>query len=210
MDGWNNCWYADPVVLGRYPEDGLQAFGGAVPKFPSSDLETMCQPLDFYGFNSYTGVPTKAGPDGNPIHPKLSPGFPHTLFLWKVTPEVLYWGPKFMAERYKLPIVVTENGMSNCDWVALDGKVHDGVRIDYLHRHLRALRRAISEGADVLGYFQWSIMDNFEWAEGYKHRFGLIHVDFETQKRTLKDSALWYREVIRTNGGSLLAGDDMG
>ena len=147
-----------------------------------------------------------AGPDGNPVHPKLSPGHPHTLFLWKVTPDVLYWGPKFMAERYKLPIVVTENGMSNCDWVALDGGVHDGARIDYLHRHLRALQKAISEGVDVRGYFQWSIMDNFEWAEGYKHRFGLIHVDFETQKRTLKDSAYWYREVIRTNGESLGVG----
>lgn len=202
-DGWNNCWYADPVILGHYPEDGLRAFGSAVPKFPASDLETMCQPLDFYGFNSYTGVPTKAGPDGDPIHPKLAPGYPHTLFLWKVTPDVLYWGPKFMAERYKLPIVITENGMSNCDWVALDGGVHDGARIDYLHRHLRALEKAISEGVDVRGYFQWSIMDNFEWAEGYKHRFGLIHVDFETQKRTLKDSAYWYREVIQTNGESL-------
>ena len=114
-----------------------------------------------------------------------------------------------MAERYKLPIVITENGMSNCDWVALDGGVHDGARIDYLHRHLRALRKAISEGADVRGYFQWSIMDNFEWAEGYKHRFGLIHVDFGTQKRTLKDSAFWYREVIRTNGANLLPGEDM-
>jgi beta-glucosidase len=206
-DGWNICWYADPVILGRYPEDGLQAFGKSVPKFLSSDLETMCQPLDFFGFNSYTGVPTKAGPDGNPVHPKLAPGYPHTHVLWKVTPDVLYWGPKFMAERYKLPIVITENGMSNCDWVALDGGVHDGARIDYLHRHLRALSKAISEGADVRGYFQWSIMDNFEWAEGYKHRFGLIHVDLETQKRTLKDSAYWYRDVIRTNGASLASGD---
>ena len=166
----------------------------------------MCQPLDFYGFNSYTGVPTKAGPDGNPVHPKLVPGHPHTLFLWKLTPDILYWGPKFMAERYKLPIVITENGMSNPDWVAVDGAVHDGARIDYLHRHLSALGKAIDEGADVRGYFQWSIMDNFEWAEGYKHRFGLIHVDFETQKRTLKDSAYWYRAVIRTNGSNLLAG----
>ena len=108
-----------------------------------------------------------------------------------------------MAERYKLPIVITENGMSNSDWVALDGRVHDGPRIDYLQRHLRALHKAINEGTDVRGYFHWSFIDNFEWAEGYKHRFGLIHCDFETQKRTLKDSAYWYREVIQTNGGSL-------
>ena len=108
-----------------------------------------------------------------------------------------------MAERYNLPLVITENGMSNCDWVAQDGKVHDGARIDYLRRHLRALSDAMAEGVDVRGYFQWSIMDNFEWAEGYKHRFGLIHVDFETQKRTLKESAYWYREVINTSGANL-------
>jgi beta-glucosidase len=202
-DGWNTCWYADPVILGRYPEDGLKTFGDAVPKFPASDLETMRQPLDFYGFNSYTGVPTQAGPDGSPVHPKLPAGHGHTLFLWKVTPEILHWGPKFMAERYKLPVVITENGMSNSDWVALDGRVHDGPRIDYLWRHLRALHKAINEGTDVRGYFHWSFIDNFEWAEGYKHRFGLIHCDFETQKRTLKDSAYWYREVVQTNGGSL-------
>ena len=122
---------------------------------------------------------------------------------WKVTPEALYWGPKFLHERYGLPIVVTENGLSMPDWVSLDGAVHDPGRIDFLHRYLLALRRAAAEGVDVRGYFQWSILDNFEWAEGYKHRFGLVHVDYATQKRTPKDSAHWYREVIRTNGASL-------
>lgn len=200
---WNNAWFADPVVFGHYPEDGLKVYGSAVPKVKSSDFDTICQPLDFYGSNTYSGVPVQAGSDGKPVAVSHLPGHPHTHFLWRQTPEVLYWGPKFLAERYKLPIVLTENGMSNCDWVALDGRVHDGARIDFLNRYLLALQRAVREGVDVRGYFQWSILDNFEWAEGYKHRFGLIHVDFETQARTLKDSAYWYRDVIRSNGASL-------
>ncbi len=200
---WNNRWWADPIMLGSYPEEGLQVHGKAVPRFSSSDLEVIHQPLDFYGCNIYSGQPVKAGPDGKPVAVPLPAGHPQTHFLWKVSPQSLYWGAKFLAQEYKLPIVVTENGMSNCDWVALDGQVHDAVRIDFLNRYLLALRQAAADGIDIRGYFHWSIMDNFEWAEGYKHRFGLIHVDYETQKRTLKDSAIWYREVIRTNGENL-------
>jgi len=200
---WNNTWFADPVVFGHYPEAGLKAYGNAVPKYSSSDMETICQPLDFYGVNIYSGTPIKAGPDGKPVAVSFPTGHPHTHFTWKIAPEALYWGPKFIAEHYKLPIVITENGLSNVDFVSLDGKVHDPQRIDFLNRYLLALQRAARDGVDIRGYFHWSIMDNFEWAEGYKHRFGLIHIDYETQKRTLKDSALWYREVIRTNGASL-------
>ena len=202
---WSNSWFADPVVLGHYPEAGLQAYGKNVPAFKASDLETICQPMDFYGVNIYTGTPVKAGPDGKPLPIWFPPGHPHTHFSWKIVPESLYWGPRFLAERYKLPIVITENGLSNVDVVSLDGKVHDPQRIDFLNRYLLALQRAAGEGIDIRGYFHWSIMDNFEWAEGYKHRFGLVHVDYETQKRTLKDSAYWYREVIRTNGACLRA-----
>lgn len=200
---WNNTWWGDPAVLGRYPEEGLQAYGKAVPKFTAEEMATIHQPLDFYGANIYNGPPVKAGPDGRETAAPLPPGHPHTHFQWKVTPEALYWGPKFLHERYGLPIVVTENGLSMPDWVSLDGAVHDPGRIDFLHRYLLALRRAADDGVDVRGYFQWSIFDNFEWAEGYKHRFGLVHVDYATQKRTPKDSAYWYREVIRTNGASL-------
>lgn len=200
---WTNTWFGDPVVLGHYPETGLRAFGKHVPNFAAKDFETICQPLDFYGVNTYMAAKVQAGQDGKPVVLPQPPGFPHTHMDWYQTPEALYWGPKLMAERYKLPIVVTENGMSGIDWVSLDGKVHDPQRIDFLNRYLLALRRAASEGVDIRGYFHWSIMDNFEWASGYKHRFGLIHVDYETQKRTLKDSAYWYREVIQTNGASL-------
>jgi beta-glucosidase len=126
-----------------------------------------------------------------------------TAFKWNVVPESLRWGPKFLHERYKLPVIITENGISLSDWPASDGTVADPQRIDFLARYLSALSRAIEEGADVRGYFHWSIMDNFEWAEGYKQRFGLIHVDYETQRRTLKQSAHWYRDVIQSNGSSI-------
>ncbi|MCX7850973.1 family 1 glycosylhydrolase, partial [Thermus sp.] len=112
----------------------------------------------------------------------------------------LYWGTRFLYERYHKPMVVTENGLSNMDWVALDGKVHDPQRIDFMARHLRYLKRASEEGVPLWGYFHWSLMDNFEWQEGYRQRFGLIYVDYTTLKRIPKDSAWWYREVIRTNG----------
>lgn len=204
---WNNRWWGDPPVYGEYPEEGLRAYGKLAPKIRPGDMETICQPLDFYGCNIYQSTPTRAGKDGLPEVAPYSVGFPHTHFLWRVSPEALYWGPKFLAERYKLPVVITENGLSHSDWVGIDGRVRDGGRIDFLKRYLRELDRAIADGVDVRGYFHWSIMDNFEWAEGYKHRFGLVHVDFETQKRTLKDSAFWYREVIRTNGGALYASD---
>ena len=122
---------------------------------------------------------------------------------WNVTPEVLYWSCRFLYERYGKPIMITENGMACFDWVSLDGKVHDPNRIDFLHRYLRSIKDAVSEGIPVLGYQYWSIMDNFEWINGYDKRFGLVYVDYRTQKRTIKDSAYWYRDVIASNGGNL-------
>ena len=130
-------------------------------------------------------------------------GFPRTAIGWHVTPEALYWGPKMLYERYGLPIIITENGMSCHDAVSLDGKVHDPNRIDFEQRYLRQLRRAIEDGVDVRGYFYWSFLDNFEWAYGYTERFGLVHVDYQTQRRIPKDSCLWYRQVMETNGESL-------
>jgi len=200
---WNSAWWGDPPVLGHYPEEGIKAYGKSLPKFKSSDFDVIKQPLDFYGINLYNGICIEVGDDGKPKPTPFQPGHPVTHFNWKVSPDVLYWGPKFITERYKLPVIITENGLSGCDWVAIDGQVHDEGRIDFLTRYLRQVKKAIADGVDIRGYFQWSIMDNFEWAEGYKHRFGLVHVDFTTQKRTLKNSAHWYREVIKTNGAVL-------
>jgi beta-glucosidase len=165
-------------------------------------MEIIQQPLDFFGANIYNGETVRMGAKGpeNVPHPL---GMARTVYHWAVTPEALYWGPKFFYERYKKPIIITENGLGLSDWVALDGKVHDPQRIDFLARYIGAFKRAADDGVEALGYFQWSLMDNFEWNEGYRFRFGLVHVDYQTQERTPKDSAYWYRDVIATNGAHL-------
>jgi len=200
----NNTWWMDPLYLGRYPADGLKLYGADVPDIRPGDMKTIAQKLDFQGFNTYNGLLTRAakGPRGWETVP-LPTGYPMNFFGGSVTPECLYWTTKFMYERYKLPVVISENGVSCHDWVSLDGKVHDPNRIDYVARHLLALRRAGDEGVKLAGYFLWSLLDNFEWSHGYKQRLGLIHVDYVTGRRTLKDSARWYGQVIATNGASL-------
>ena len=200
---WNNSFFSDPVCLGHYPEDALRTWGSDMPKFTSAEMKTIAQPIDFFGVNIYQGDPVRAGSNGKPERVPRAPGHPLTSFGWPVEERALYWGPKFIAERYRLPVVITENGMANNDWVSADGKVHDPQRIDFTRRYLRQLRRAIDSGVDVRGYLHWSILDNFEWAEGYSKRFGLVYVDYATQQRTPKDSAHWYAKVIRTNGQEL-------
>ena len=198
-----NTWWMDPVYFGRYPEDGLKAFGRDVPKVGPRDMATICQPLDFQGMNIYNGILIRAGHGGVPEVVKLPLGYPMNFFHGSVTPECLYWAPKFLYERYKLPVVMSENGVSIAEWVSLDGKVHDPSRIDYIQRYLLQFERAAKDGVKIAGYFVWSLLDNFEWGHGFKQRLGLIHVDFNTLKRTLKDSALWYAKVIATNGRAL-------
>jgi beta-glucosidase len=202
-NAWNNSWWADPALLGRYPEDGLALFGKDAPTPHAGDMETIAQPLDYYGVNIYSGERYRMGAEGLPEHVDHPEGHAVTALRWPIAPSCLYWGPKLMHDRYKVPVIITENGLSSLDWVHADGRVHDPQRIDYTGTHLRELARAIRHGTDIRGYFHWSIMDNFEWAEGYKDRFGLIHVDYATQKRTPKDSAYWYRDVIESNGASL-------
>lgn len=204
-DFWNNTWFGDPVCFGHYPEDGLKLFGSSAPRIEPGDMKIIQQPIDFYGANIYSGIPVRAGENGKPVVVANPPGLARNALNWSVYPEALYWGPRFIAERYKLPIVITENGMSNLDWVSEDGRVHDPQRIDYTARYLRALQRACADGVPVQGYFHWSILDNFEWAEGYKDRFGLVHVDYTSLKRTPKDSAYWYRDVIARNGLAAVA-----
>jgi len=200
---WNNSWWNDPVFLGHYPEDGLRVFGDAAPRVAPHDMAMIRQPLDFLGLNIYEGQPVTAGPDGRGIACERAPGHATSAFRWPVEPESLYWGPRFMHERYGVPIAITENGISNLDWVDLDGQVRDPQRIDFTRRYLRALRRAGEDGVNLHGYFHWSLMDNFEWAAGYRERFGLVHVDYTTQERRLKESAHWYRGVIEANGTGL-------
>ena len=194
-------WWSDPVFMGAFPKEAEGLFGEHVPSFTDDEWKIVTEPLDFYGFNIYQGLE-----DLDPAEkygPYAYPGSPKTSMDWNVTPEVLYWSCRFLYERYGKPIMITENGMSCFDWVSLDGKVHDTNRIDFLHRYLRSIKDAVSEGIPVLGYQYWSIMDNFEWINGYDKRFGLVYVDYRTQKRTIKDSAYWYRDVIASNGGNL-------
>jgi beta-glucosidase len=201
---WTNTWWMDPVLFGEYPDDGLKLYAPHLPQFDADDFETISAPIDFFGVNIYTGQFVAAGPNGEPQERPFPVGHPITAFEWNVAPEAMYWGPRFFYERYKKPIVVTENGLSCRDWVSLDGKVHDPQRIDFTQRHLLQAERAIAGGVPVQAYFHWSFIDNFEWAQGYKQRFGMIFCDYPSGTRTLKDSAHWYAEVIRTNGAALV------
>ena len=201
---WNNAWWMDPVLLGKYPDDGLATYGKDVPKWKASDLDEMKQPLDFLGLNIYKADTFRRGADGKPERVAVPPGYPRSGVDWQpITPGCLYWGPRYAYDRYKLPISITENGLSTRDQVFLDGKVHDPQRIDYMHRVLLELARAIKDGVPITGYYAWSLLDNFEWADGYKQRFGITYVDFQTQKRLPKDSFDWYKKVIASNGRSL-------
>ena len=196
---WNVSWWSDPVILGKYPEEGMKKYEKYLPVITDEDMKLISQPIDFYGQNIYNGRCIRMGTDGRPEEVRRPAGFPKTATNWPVTPEALYWGPKFLYERYRKPIYITENGRACHDTVSQDGKVHDPNRIDFLARYLKNLKRAAEE-IDIRGYFQWSLMDNFEWDKGYAERFGIIYVDFETQERIWKDSAYWYRDLIRRNG----------
>lgn len=193
---WSVSWWSDPVFFGRYPEDGLRLYKDYLPEITDEDMELISQPIDFYGQNIYNGKIVRADEDGAPQFVPRKPGYSITSLGWPVTPEALRWGPRFLYERYKKPIFITENGMSAHDTVSLDGKVHDPNRIDFLHRYLLQLEKATGDGVDIGGYFQWSFLDNFEWTHGYIPRFGLVYVDYETQQRIPKDSAYWYKSWI--------------
>ncbi len=205
-DMWNLSWWADPIMFGKYPEDGLKAHAADLPDIKAGDMKLISQKIDFLAYNCYSGWRVRAGAKGQPekVPNSWGIGNPRGTLPWlQVSPTALYWASRFQTERYKLPIVFSENGFCNTDFVHLDGKVHDPQRIDFLSHYLGGLKRAAAEGLPVAGYFYWSILDNFEWAEGYKDRFGLVHVDYQTQKRTPKDSYYWYREVVRRNGANL-------
>ncbi len=204
---WNVAWFAAPVFLGTYPAEGLEKYRAYLPEITEADLELIHQPIDFMGQNIYNGYYIRRGADGRPEYVDRPAGFPKTAANWPVTPECLYWGPKFLYERYHMPLYITENGMSCHDIVSADGQVHDSNRIEFLDRYLSQLQKAGDEGADIRGYFLWTFLDNFEWDKGYNERFGIVYVDFATQKRTAKDSAYWYQRVIETNGGILSMND---
>jgi beta-glucosidase len=199
-DTLQNRLFTDPVLLGAYPD--LSAFGlGADPDYVrAGDLELISGPIDVLGVNYYAPARLSALPDGPlPFQREPIPGYPVTAFGWPIVPAALRELLLLLRERYGPalpPVYITENGCSTDDEVAPDGAVDDQPRIRYLDGHLRALHEAITAGVDVRGYLTWSLIDNFEWAEGYSQRFGIVHVNFATQQRTPKASFSWYRDFI--------------
>ncbi|MGH7556726.1 MAG: family 1 glycosylhydrolase, partial [Gemmatimonadota bacterium] len=206
-DAYMNHWFLDPVLLGRYPEAMPELFGPAWPDFPAGDLSRIKQPIDIDGVNNYSRSIVCDAPGALPPRAgrMIVPGRTHTMTGWEVYPDGLTETLLGVRDRYgDIPLYVTENGASFYDPPVLDGEeLSDPLRVAYHREHLRAARRAIEAGVDLRGYFAWSLLDNFEWAHGFLMRFGLVHVDYATQKRTPKESARFYSEVIRTNGGAL-------
>lgn len=205
--GWNVSWFLDPVVFGRYPQEGIDLFGNDMFEIKQEDMELINQPIDFIGQNIYNGYPISAGPDGEIVYAQRDRGYNQTAMGWPVTPSALYWGPKFLYERYHKDILITENGMACCDYPAPDGAIHDGERIAFLDKYISNLQKAADEGASIIGYFHWSYCDNFEWTDGYTKRFGLVYVDYPSLKRTIKDSGFWFKKVIESNGKILSIND---
>jgi beta-glucosidase len=197
-----NAQYMTVIQEGKYTDEYLAMAGADAPKFTPEDLKIISSPLDFVGINIYT--PTYIRANSSPlgfevIQPPKS--YPHMASFWlNIGPEALYWGPRHVAKLWNVKeIYITENGCSSSDIPAADGIVYDTDRVMFLRNYLSQLQRATSDGIPVKGYFLWSLMDNFEWADGYTNRFGLHYVDYKTQKRTPKLSANFYKEVIAHN-----------
>jgi beta-glucosidase len=199
-DAYMNRQYLDPVYLGSYPPEMKEMFGEAWPEFPKSDLQQIREPFDFLGINYY--FPGWMQHDPNTIVEKAKrvhqPQLTYTETAWPVFPQGLTDILTTVTERYgNVPIYITENGAAFRDPPsAEDGRIDDPLRIQYLRQHLLAARAAMRKGVDLRGYFAWSLLDNFEWQAGFSKRFGLIHVNYADQKRTIKQSGYFYRDAI--------------
>ena len=199
----DNAQYLGVILGGHYTDLYLKKLGADAPKFTSEDLAIISSPLDFVGTNIYQPSYVRAD-DSEQGYANVPPptSFPHMLSPWLlVGPEALYWGPKLVHDVWKpKALYITENGCSSADVLTPDGHIYDMDRVMYFRNYLANLHRAVTEDVPVKGYFLWSLLDNFEWADGYEKRFGIVYVDFATEKRTLKLSGDYYRQVITTNG----------
>lgn len=178
---WPFPIWSDPLIGGRWNREVLVT----MPDLELVYEDDPPEPVDFTTLNLYSG------------DAELKPGHAVSAFNWPVTPQVLYWGPKFFYQRYGKPVLIGENGMAGTEWPDPEGKVEDPARVDFLRRHIGELQRAMDEGIPVLGYHHWTLLDNFEWQEGFRKRFGLVYVDFETGKRIPKSSFYAYQDLIR-------------
>ena len=201
---YQNPYYLDPLFFGKYPEGTAELFGDAWPDFQDEDVAALKLEPDFVGVNYYTRAIVREGSSDaflrtDRVSKETSL---HTTMGWEVYAAGLTEAIEFVASRYgKVPIYVTENGSAFTDpEAAIDGVVADPQRVAYLKAHIRAVRTAMKRGVDVRGYYAWSLLDNFEWAQGFSQRFGIIHVDYDTLERTPKDSAREYREIIAEGG----------
>ena len=199
---FGNAPFLTALMEGSYMNEYLEHEGANAPRFEANDFRAIGSPLDFVGLNIYT--PTYVRADHSALgfmveQPTTS--YPHMASPWlTIGPECIYWGVRNVCDLWKVPAVyITENGCSSDDVVTPEGRVEDTDRVMYLRNHLTQLHRAVAENYPVKGYFLWSLLDNFEWADGYSKRFGIHYVDFKTQKRIPKLSAEWYREVIAKN-----------
>jgi len=198
-----NAMYLNVMHTGKYTDHYLQRLGADAPTFTAEELKVIGSPLDFQGLNIYTADPVRAADNALGYEKMSNPAsYPHMASPWlTIGPEALYWCPKITAEVWNLKeIYITENGCSADDVIAADGQIYDTDRVMYLNAYLTQLQRAVSEGVPVKGYFLWSLLDNYEWADGYDKRFGITYVDFKTQKRTPKLSSKFYANLIARGG----------
>jgi beta-glucosidase len=197
----DNFRVIDALHRGHYAEQYLAAAGAARPHVAPGDFALICRSTDFLGLNIYSGNFVRAGRDGRPEKLAFAAAYPRADSPWlQLTPQALYWGPRLVADLYGVKsIYITENGCGYDHEPVIDGQCLDLHRRDYLRSYLAELHRAIGDGVPVDGYMLWSFLDNFEWQDGYQRRFGICHVDFETQRRTPKLSAAWYAAVMREN-----------
>jgi beta-glucosidase len=198
----------EPLLKGHYPQMLMDWLGRMAPQTTPEDMQLIHQPLDFLGINYYRGMQVKFDPDGGYLKcnalPVTAPLYGFTEMGWGVHPQGLKSVLLNLKDHYCNPkIFITENGCATPDTVNLDGTVSDWQRVDYLRSHLSAAHAAIAAGANLQGYFHWSLMDNFEWARGYSKRFGLVYIDFSNLERIPKDSFSWYQSVIARNGTEL-------
>ena len=214
FDGYFNRWFADPVFRGTYPDDMVAAYisEGHLPSagpgyVQGGDMEAIAVPIDFLGVNYYSRAIAGGASEGAEAllfeeGPEV-PGAEYTEMGWEVFPQGLHdLLVRLHADYSPAKLYITENGASYSDGPGDDGRVHDERRLRYLRDHFAAAKKAIDEGVPLAGYFVWSLLDNYEWAKGYTQRFGIVWVDYETQRRIPKDSALWYRQVIGDNAVS--------
>jgi beta-glucosidase len=205
-DGMTNRWFFDALFRGEYPADLLEHFGDAVPTVEAGDLSVISTPLDFVGANNYSRHFVRANPSGGPPVDVRAPAGELTAMGWEVYPAGIREVLTRLHRDYGVErLYVAENGAAFADVRTHDGAIHDVDRIRYLDAYLSEVAAAMADGVPVRGYFVWSLLDNFEWAEGYSKRFGLVFVDYPTLERIPKDSFYWYRDAIAQARGVTLA-----